>query len=426
MVRVRFAPSPTGFLHIGGARTALFNYFFARHNKGKFILRIEDTDKQRSEKEYLDAILEDLRWLGIQWDEGPYFQSQRLSFYQSYAQRLLDEGKAYRQEKAIIFKMPAEKLKINDLIHGEIEFDASLFKDLVIMKSDGTATYNFACAIDDALMEITHIIRGDDHISNTPKQIALYQALKLKLPLFVHSPLIVDRERKRLSKRAGAEPVGYYRKEGYFSAALLNYLSLLGWSPGENKEIISEQEIIEQFCLEDVNKTAAAFDPEKLTWMNGRYIKKLNPARLTELILPLLAKEGYKYSDRTWLEGVVKLFQERIKTLNDFINSARFFFVKELTYETKAKEKYLEREGTGENLKYLISEFEKLKKFDVPAIEASMRGLAERLGVKAAKLIHPARVALTGTAVSPPLFETIALLGKETTIERLNQAIKMC
>lgn len=423
-VRVRFAPSPTGYLHIGGARTALFNYFFARHNKGKFILRIEDTDKQRSEKKYLDAILEDLHWLGIHWDEDPYFQSQRFSIYQEYAEKLLAADKAYREEEAIIFKMPAEKLKINDLIHGEIEFDTSLLKDLVIIKSDASPTYNFACALDDALMEISHIIRGDDHISNTPKQIALYQALGLKLPVFAHIPLIVDKERKRLSKRAGAQPAGYYREQGYFAPALLNYLSLLGWSPKNDREVVSEKEIIEQFRLEDVNKTAAAFDSEKLSWMNGQYIKELGVAKLTDMLIPLIEKAGYRYEDRKWLQDVVKLFQERIKTLNDFVDSARFFFVKELTYEAKAKEKYLAQEGVKENFRALIDEFEKLGQFDIQAIETAMRSLAERLGVKAAKLIHPARVALTGTAVSPPLFETIMLLGKETTLERLNQAIQ--
>lgn len=422
MVRVRFAPSPTGYLHIGGARTALFNYFFARHNKGKFILRIEDTDKERSKKEYLDAILQDLRWLGIQWDEGPYFQSQRFQIYQDYAKGLVDEGVAYYEGEAVIFKIPHQKVKIDDIIHGEIEFDTSLLKDLVIMKSDGTPTYNFACTLDDALMEITHIIRGDDHISNTPKQIVLYQALKLKLPVFAHIPLIVDKERKRLSKRADAQPVGYYRNEGYFATALLNYLSLLGWSPGKDREVISQQEIIEQFRLEDVNKTAAAYDGEKLTWMNGQYIKELDIAELTDLLLPLLEKEGYKYSDRKWLEGVVKLFQERIRTLNDFIDSARFFFVKDISYEPKARQKHLDKEGTKEDLQRLIDEFEKLEPFDMQTIESCMRSLAENLGIKAAKLIHPARVALTGTAVSPPLFETIVLLGKERTIERLKEA----
>lgn len=425
MVRVRFAPSPTGYLHIGGARTALFNYFFARHNKGKFILRIEDTDKQRSEKKYLDAILEDLHWLGIHWDEEPYFQSQRFSIYREYAEKLLEKGKAYREEGAIIFKMPAGKIKIDDLIHGEIEFDTSLLKDLVIIKSDASPTYNFACAIDDALMEITHIIRGDDHISNTPKQVILCQALGFKLPVFTHIPLIVDKLRKRLSKRTGAEPVGYYRDEGYFPYALLNYLSLLGWSPKNDRELISEKEIIERFRLEDINKTAAAFDNEKLSWMNGQYIKELDIGQLTDLLLPLLTKKGYKYSHRKWLQDVVKLFQERIRTLNDFTEFARFFFVKELDYEPKAKKKYLEREEAKENLGRLIDEFKKLEKFDALAIENCMRSLAERLGIKAAKLIHPARVALTGTAVSPPLFETIVLLGKETTLERLNQAIQI-
>ncbi len=424
MVRVRFAPSPTGYLHIGGARTALFNYFFARHNKGKFILRVEDTDKERSKKEYLDAILEDLKWLGIDWDDGPYFQSERFQIYQEYAKKLVDEGLTYYDGKAIILKMPQEKIKIDDVIHGEIEFDTSVLKDLVIIKSDSTPTYNFACVIDDALMEITHIIRGDDHISNTPKQIVLYQALGLKPPVFVHIPLILDKERKRLSKRTGAKPVGYYREKGYFASALLNYLALLGWSPGENKEVVSKKEIIDRFRLEDVNKAAAAFNSDKLSWINAQYIKRLSIPRLTEMLIPLITKAGYKYSDRNWLEGVVKLLQERIKTLNEFLTSARFFFEEDITYDEKSEQRHLRKEGTKENLQHLVSEFEKLNKFDAQSIETCMRSLAERLDIKAAKLIHPARVALTGTAVSPPLFETILLLGEEKTITRLNRAIK--
>ncbi|MBL7132352.1 MAG: glutamate--tRNA ligase, partial [Candidatus Omnitrophica bacterium] len=320
MVKVRFAPSPTGYLHIGGARTALFNWLFAKSQKGEFILRIEDSDINRSQKKYLDEILESLKWLGLNWDEL-YYQSKRIDIYRDYANQILEKGNAYREGEAIIFKVPQKTIKIYDLIHGPIEFDSSTIKDQVLMKSDGTPTYNFACVVDDATLGITHIIRGDDHISNTPKQAVLYEVLEFNIPKFAHLPLIMGEDGGRLSKRTGATAIGEYRKLGYLPEALTNYFLLLGWSPGNNQEIVSIEKIINRFSIKKVNKTAAIFSIDKLNWINSQYIKKTDVERLVELLIPMLKEKNLikENFDRNWFLSVVKLFQGRINTLGDFL-----------------------------------------------------------------------------------------------------------
>ncbi|MFH1247665.1 MAG: glutamate--tRNA ligase family protein [Candidatus Omnitrophota bacterium] len=296
MVRVRFAPSPTGYLHIGGSRTALFNWIYACNQKGKFVLRIEDTDKLRSETKYLDEILDSLKWLGLEWDEI-YYQSKRFDLYREYAQKLLEQGLAYTEklsldsDEAIIYKVTPQKIKIRDLIRGEIEFDASEIKDQVLIKSDGTPTYNFACVLDDALMKITHVIRGDDHISNTPKQILLYQALGFALPEFAHLPLILAKEGGRLSKRKGATAISEFRQMGYLPEALVNHLLLLGWAPGPDRQIIPIEEAIGLFDIKHVNKTAAVLDLDKLDWMNNQYIKNADAEKIADLVIPLLLEK---------------------------------------------------------------------------------------------------------------------------------------
>ncbi|OHB96797.1 MAG: glutamate--tRNA ligase, partial [Planctomycetes bacterium RIFCSPLOWO2_12_38_17] len=319
-VRVRFAPSPTGYLHIGGARTALFNWLFARHNKGVFILRVEDTDQQRSTEESTKAIFDSMKWLGLDWDEGPYYQSQRLSIYKQYAERLVEHGKAFYDtdaegRKAIRFRMQDEITEFNDLIHGAITFDAALIEDFVILKADGFPTYNFACVVDDADMGITHIIRGDDHISNTPKQIALYKAFGFKMPEFAHIPMILGEDGSRLSKRHGATSVTEYRDKGYLSHALVNFLSLLGWSPGNDQEIISITEMIEKFTLKRVNKTSAQFNNTKLDWMNGQYIKNTPVEELTPEVKAFFEKSGINTAEYTteWFKNLVSLYHERFK-----------------------------------------------------------------------------------------------------------------
>ncbi|MBM3245726.1 MAG: glutamate--tRNA ligase [Candidatus Omnitrophica bacterium] len=430
MIRVRFAPSPTGNLHIGGSRTALFNWLYARAKDGKFILRIEDTDKLRSKPEYVEEILGSLKWLGFCWDEI-YYQSQRSGIYREYAERLLKEKLAYVEKtegrgEAIIYKVTPQNVIIDDLIRGRIQFDTANIKDQVLIKSDGTPTYNFACVVDDYTMNITHVIRGDDHISNTPKQALLYQALKLPAPYFAHLPLIMGMEGGRLSKRTGATAISDYRSLGYLAEALVNYLLLLSWSPGENREVIEINEAIKIFDIKDVNKTAATFDMKKLDWMNNQYLKGADPARLTELILPLLTEKKYIQEgnfDRGYIISLVKLFQGRLSTLRDFADWADFFFLKDIQIDPQAREKFLSRDLSRE-FKLFSERLEALEQFDIASIEASFRQLVGELNIEAKVLIHPVRAALTGKTVGPGLFEVIYYLGKERTKERLLAWVK--
>lgn len=426
MVRVRFAPSPTGHLHIGGVRTALFNWLFARSRGGRLILRIEDTDLRRSKKQFLDEILASLLWLGLEWDEGPFLQTERVKLYQSHAKRLLDEGKAYRSSGAIKFKVPPNKVKINDLVHGEIEFDNSLLGEFVIQKSDGFPTYNFACCVDDYEMRITHVIRGDDHISNTPKQLAIYEALGLVNPEFAHIPLIMGKDRARLSKRHGATAIAYYRKEGYLPQALVNFLALLGWSPGEDLEILDVGEMISRFSLERVGKTSSAFNLEKLKWMNHQYIKKVQEDEFVDLVIPFLKKRRYIASkpDLGFLKRVVRLFQERTKTLVEFTQLTDYLFLKRMRISGDAKKMLLANPQIPGNFKLLIERLSAMDSFEARSIEVKLRGLVDELGIKSGELIHPVRAALTGRTVSPGLFELMELMGKQKVIERLNRAAK--
>ena len=425
MVRVRFAPSPTGNLHIGGARTALFNWLYARAQGGKFVLRIEDTDLVRSKKEFLDEILNSLKWLGLEWDEL-YHQSERFQIYRDYANQLLSKGLAYKDGEAIIFKVQPGKIQIQDLIRQEpIEFDAAVIKDQVLIKSDSSPTYNFACVIDDALMNITHIIRGDDHISNTPKQIILYQALGFPLPAFAHLPLILGTEGGRLSKRTGATAISDYRKMGYLAAALTNYLLLLGWSPGGDQEIIGLKEAAGKFDIKDANKTAAAFNLEKLNWINAQYIRQLPDASLAGLLRPLTMEKGYLGDnfDGNYFLSVVKLFKERINVLNDFTDYSDFFFKQELDLTPDAQ-KRLQAKDYSREFKLLIERMKPLADFNHPAIEQAFRGLVAELGIKTAELVHPVRAALTGKTVGPGLFELMEVLGQERIEKRLSRFIK--
>jgi glutamyl-tRNA synthetase len=429
MTRVRFAPSPTGNLHIGGARTALFNWLYARATRGEFILRIEDTDQARSKQEFLEEIENSLKWLGLEWNEV-YYQSQRFPLYKEYAEKLLKAGKAYVEKspekgEAIIFKVEPQTIKLNDLIRGEIVFDSSAIKDQVLIKSDGTPTYNFACVVDDADMKITCVIRGDDHISNTPKQVLLYQALGFPLPDFAHLPLILGAEGGRLSKRTGATAISDYRKAGYLPGALVNYLLLLSWSPGDNREVIDINEAVNIFKIKGVNTTAATFDMDKLNWINNQYLKKEDPQVLASQLIPSLIEKGYidkDNFDRNYLLSLVKLFQGRLTTINDFTDWADFFFVKDVALEPKAREKFLAKDLSKE-FGLFIERLEALDNFDIANIEAAFRQLVADLGIESKALVHPIRVALTGKTIGPGLFEVIYYLGKERIKERLN-AIK--
>ncbi len=429
MIRVRFAPSPTGYLHIGGSRTALFNWLYAQAKGGKFVLRIEDTDALRSKKEYLDEILDSLKWLGFNWDEL-YYQSQRFDIYRKYAEKLLKDGQAFVEKtekgEAIIFKVVGQKIKVNDLIRGEIDFEAESFKDQVLIKSDGTPTYNFACVVDDADMQITHVIRGDDHISNTPKQILLYQALGFKVPYFAHLPLILSKEGGRLSKRKGATAISEFRNMGYLSQALVNFLLLLGWSPGENREVIDIQEAVKIFDLKNINKTAAVLDLDKLDWINNQYLKTEDPEKLADQLIPALAEKGYinpQEFDRNYLLSLVKLFQARLTVLNDFVDWADFFFQKEVRIDPQAQAKHLSVDLSKE-FKMFCQRLDGLEDFSIENIETAFRQMVGELGIQAKVLIHPIRVALTGKTIGPGLFEVIYYLGKERVKERMAKWIK--
>ncbi len=431
MIRVRFAPSPTGYLHIGGARTALFNWMYAQSQNGKFILRIEDTDRERSKQEYVDEILESMTWLGFKRDEL-YYQSERFGIYKEYAEKLVGEGKAYREETAVILKMSAnpnlygvgetspQVIQWDDLIRGEIRFDTETIKDQVLLKSDGSPTYSFACVVDDALMEISHVIRGEDHISNTPKQIMIYRALGFKIPKFAHLPLIMGEEGGRLSKRTGATAVSDYRKMGFLPEAVVNYLMLLGWSPGGNQEIVSLPEAVKRFSIKKINKTAAEFSLDKFEWVNSQHLKKADPALLAGLLVPFLEAKGHNLRnfDRKKLESIVKLYQGRMNTLADFLDWTDFLFEDTLVIDEETRKKFF----SGDTKKRFGLLSERLKAsavFDAPSAEAVFREVVKELGIEASELVHPVRVALTGKTVGPGLFDTMIILGKDKVIERL-------
>jgi len=427
MLKVRFAPSPTGYLHVGGARTALFNYLFARHHNGKMVLRVEDTDRERSSEEFLDDILNSLSWLGIEWDEGPVFQSQRQEIYTEFAEKLLKAGRAYEEKTekgvGIRFKSDVDKVKFQDLIRGEIEF-AQDFSDIVIMKSDGTPTYNFACVIDDALLGITHIIRGEDHISNTPKQILLYQALGFDIPEFAHLPLILGQDRSRLSKRHGAVSVSEYRRQGFLPQALFNFLALLGWSPGDNREILSKKELIKLFSLDRVNKSNAVFDIEKLKWMNKKYLKQVRDEEFKHQVVnyimnPELKQKFLQLSEDT-KEKIFKLLRPRISVYSEFEDFLTYILKNDYEFEREAVEKFLKTDKIKEILQEVKSRFQKLSEFSAEETEKVIRSLAEEKGIPAKDIIHPLRVVLTGRDISPPLFELMEIIGKANVLKRLD------
>lgn len=456
-VITRFAPSPTGYLHIGGARTALFNWLFARRHRGVFILRIEDTDLERSTEESIKAILNAMEWLGMDWDQGPYYQTARLDLYREYVQRLLGSGHAYwcecspeeverrRQEamkvgrkpkydgrcrdkglgpgpgRVVRFRCPqAGTTVLNDLIKGPIEFDNAELDDLVLLRSDGMPTYNFAVVVDDVSMGITHVIRGDDHVNNTPRQILLYHALGAPLPRFAHVPMILGQDRTRLSKRHGATSVMAYKDMGFLPEALVNYLVRLGWSYGD-QEIFSRDELIEKFDFSRVGSSAAVFDMEKLLWLNAHYIRKKPAAELKDLVKPFVRALNLPEKNDVFLKRAVATLQPRSRTLKEMAEALRFYVADEVTYDKQAARKFLSPEMLRP-FQMLMERLETLDGFSEEALEKIFRGLAEELGVKLGKIAQPVRVALTGVTASPGLFEVIDILGKEVVIRRLQRA----
>ncbi len=462
-VRVRFAPSPTGYLHIGGARTALFNWLFARKNKGEFFLRIEDTDLQRSSKEMVDEILKSLNWLGLHWDNDIWYQSQRMDIYRERVQELIENRRVYQcfcdrpaeeeteeerepctcylltvkeqeefiaqgKKPAIRFWVPDGSTVVEDVVYGSLEFDNNEIENFVVMRADGTPTYHLAVVVDDHDMGITHVIRGDDHLSNTPKQILLYHAFGWDLPTFAHVPLILGPDKKRLSKRHGATAISEYFDSGILPEAMVNYLALLGWSPGGNREILTVDELIESFSLEGISRKSAVFDPVKLEWVNSEHIKRYPTEALIEKVMPYLQEAGLLQPEevaekREYLKEVLELFKSRMKTLRDLAKYGRYFFRDPERYDPNALKKYWEPE-TKNYLARLKTELEKLEEFKTEEIERVTRALAAELGIPAAKLIHPTRIVLTGFAVSPGLFEMMEVLGKEVVLRRIQAGIE--
>jgi glutamyl-tRNA synthetase len=476
--RVRFAPSPTGYLHVGGARTALFNWLYARRHGGTFVLRIEDTDVERSSTDMVTGILDGLRWLGLEWDEGPgaggphgpYFQSGRLDRYRDAAAQLVAGGYAYycycsperlrgaREQaeqrgeawqydraclalpperiaeleavgapRAIRFKAGGTSIAFDDAIHGRIEFDPKSIEDFVVLRSDQHPTYHLSVVVDDIDMAITHVIRGDDHISNTPKHLLLFDAFGATAPVFAHVPLILGADKKRLSKRHGATSVTEYRRQGYLPEAMVNFLALLGWSPGDDRELMSIAALTESFSLEGISGGNAVFNTEKLDWMNGQYIARLSSEELLRQVEPLLVGAALLGTgarpDDAWLYRLIDLLRPRAKRLTDFVDLARPFLADTVGYEPEAVQKHLSAADLGGHVAALAEVLRTVTPFDEPHVEAAVRGSAAERGIKAGALIHATRVAVTGRAASPGLFEVLVLLGREQTVRRLERLV---
>jgi glutamyl-tRNA synthetase len=423
-IRVRFAPSPTGYLHVGGARTALFDWLFARKQKGTFILRIEDTDVARSTEDMTRGILEAMTWLGLHWDEGPYYQSKRLDLYRETADRLVRGGYAYEDEGAIRFRVPEGRVAFEDAVFGEISIESQTIENFVLLRSDKHPTYHLSVVVDDIDMRISHVIRGADHISNTPKQILLYRALGASLPVFAHLPLILGPDKTRLSKRHGATSVMAYQEQGILPEALRNFLALLGWAPGNDQELFDDEELIQAFSLQGISKANAVFNPEKLAWFNAQYIARLSHEKLVQHLKPEYVKTGLwreslEQNEREWFQSVVDLYRPRAKVLQDFPKQSRFFLIDGVEFDPAAVDKFLKDEKVLAHLRLLGDRLGNLQDFTHDNIEAAVRGLAAELGVKPAALMNPARVALTGQAVAPGLFDVMLLLGREKTAARL-------
>jgi glutamyl-tRNA synthetase len=472
--RVRFAPSPTGFLHVGGARTALFNWLFARHSGGAFVLRVEDTDRERSQSELSEAILDGLTWLGLDWDEGPYHQADSIDRHRADVDRLLAGGAAYRcfctperledlraRAKAsgraaaydgrcremrmdeaagraaagepctVRFRMPDGDTAWDDLVGGTTRFNNSDIEDFIILRSDSTPTYNLAVVSDDLAMQITHVIRGADHISNTPKQIQIYRALGAEPPIFCHVPLIMGPDGRRLSKRHGATAVGEYRAGGFLPQALVNFLALLGWSPGDDREFMTVDELIADFNLERLNRKPAIFDHQKLESLSLAHLSAMSGSELAELIGPLLVEEGVagetELEERAeWFQGVLDLVKPRARTVHIALQQTRPFFAGRVTLDEAAVAKHWkDRTVTAERLERLRTELAGRSGWDEGGLERQVRAIAELTGVGAGALIHPLRVALTGQAVSPGIFEVMHLMGRERVLARIDHALRI-
>jgi glutamyl-tRNA synthetase len=481
-VRVRFAPSPTGYLHVGGARTALFNWLLARRHGGVFVLRIEDTDLERSSPDMVEGILDGMRWLGLDWDEGPivggsfgpYFQSERLDRHRAMAAELVKARKAYycycspeelkakreaaeaaggawmydrtclkltpseiatreaaHRPRAVRFRVPDGATRFDDLVHGPIEFDGAHIEDFVILRADQQPTYHLSVVSDDVEMRITHVVRGDDHISNTPKQLLLYEAVGAPVPAFAHVPLILGPDKKRLSKRHGATSVMEYARQGYLPEAMVNFLALLGWSPGSgDRELFTRQELAAVFDLSGISGSSAVFNNEKLEWFNQQYIVTLAPEELTARISPLLEQAGlwdpaFLAEKHGWFFSILELLKPRAKRLEDFVSMGQYFFSDDVEYDEAAVAKHVRADGMIEHLRAVDSSLRVVDAFDPASLETTIRAVADARGVKAGALIQAIRVAVSGRTATPGLFEVLSLLGRERVHQRLGLSVRL-
>ena len=433
-IRVRFAPSPTGYLHIGGARTALFNWLFARHHGGKLILRIEDTDKTRNTEEAAAAIYEGLRWLGLNWDEGaqvggkfgPYLQSERTELYERYLKKLQETGHIFEDAGALRFRSPREHVVVDDLVCGKIDFDLTnpgTHPDMTVRRPDGSWIFHFVNVIDDIEMKISHVIRGEDHLSNTPKHIELYRALGTTPPRFAHIPLILNQDGSKMSKRDEGARVAAYIEQGYAPEALRNYLCLLGWSPKDNREKIDIEEVVKLFELEKINRRNAAFDLNKCFWLNGQYIAQISLDRFAELSRPFLEKAKIDISNGKYLRAVLVIVKEKIKLFKDVPEWTRYFFTEDYDFDPAATETVFGKPEAATRLIALCNEFAKIDKWDIEAIESTLKSLAQKLGCKTGDLVHPARVAVSGRSVGPSLYHMLEVMGKERVLARFDRML---
>jgi glutamyl-tRNA synthetase len=433
-VRTRFAPSPTGYLHVGGARTALFNWLFARKHGGTFILRVEDTDAKRNTDEAYSVIYDGLRWLGLQWDEGPqvggdygpYFQSERNAIYEKHLATLEAKGLVYEDEGAIRFRSPRKTVHVDDFVCGRIAFDMSnplTHPDMTIRRPDGSWIFHFVNVVDDIEMKLTHVIRGEDHLSNTPKHIELYDALGAEPPKFAHIPLILNHEGKKLSKRDGGSSITYFIDGGYAPEAVANYISLLGWSPKDNREFLTLGEIQELFALENINRRSAIFDLDKCFWLNGQHLLHMDIERFADLALPFIAKAGIAYGTREALLAALAIVKPKVKHLSDVPAWIDYLFTEDYAYDPAAVDKALRKPGALDRLAQLKAAFAELTEWNHPALEAKLKATAEAHGVKPGEFVHPARVAASGRGVGPGLYEMLEVLGRDRVLARFDRTL---
>ena len=432
-IRARFAPSPTGYLHIGGARTALFNWLFVRHHGGKLILRVEDTDKARNTEEAAAAIYEGLRWLELNWDEGPqiggnfgpYFQSERNEIYERYLKKLQDAGHIFEDAGALRFRSPREHVIVDDLVCGKIDFDLTnpgTHPDMTIRRPDGSWIFHFVNVIDDIEMKISHVIRGEDHLSNTPKHIELYRALGATPPRFAHIPLILHHDGSKMSKRDEGARVAAYIEQGYAPEAVRNYLCLLGWSPKDNREKIEIDEVVKLFELEKINRRNAAFDLDKCFWLNGQYIAQMSLDRFAELARPFLTKAKIDISDEEYLKKVLAIVKEKIKLFKDVPEWTAYFFTEDYEFDPASVEKVFGKPEAATRLSALGQEFTKTDNWSAETLESTLKNLAQKLGCKTGDLVHPARVAVSGRSIGPSLYHMLEVMDKDRVLARMQRA----